>query len=223
MTQRRVILVRPQYRGTNFGSTSNPPTPSHAHVRAAERSTTTNVVSVERVAVHGDARSHAHASDVTDFAHRIKQLSAKDRKALLDTLLLEQQLDDGPPAARDVAMWAEAVHREFTQAVGSADGGLVGPGVVRKAVQVGTSWKPVLSFMQSSKLMELSVTERQRAYYMLAQMLVRHARSVARHTGTPLTLKLVCNCTGALAGLFDNAFPGYLEAGLAKVIARQAA
>ena len=230
-SQRRVITVRPKYRSTvsdsvrgNSSLTTPPASRMHAntHTRAhaAEHTTTTNVVSVVCEAVRKRTHASTHASEVGDFVERLKKMSTKDRKAVLDSLLLEQQLSDGPKANRDLDMWAEAVHREFTQRLGSADGGLVGPALVRKAVAVGTSWAPVQAFMETSKLQELPVVERQRAYYMLAELVVRHALGVARHTGIPLSVKLVSQCTGNLPGLFDNAYPGYLEAGLAKMVAR---
>ena len=224
MTTRRVVLTRPAHTRKPYRA-ETPPVGSHVSTPTntptgptSEHTTTTNVVSV--VCEGGGSRVHAHANQATDFLDRLKQLPEKERKTVLDSLLLELQLSADTRPDRDVGMWAEAVHRELTRRLGSMDGGLVGPMVVRKTVAVGTSWKPVDSFMRSSRLNELTVTERQRAYYLLAELLVRHARAVARRSGVPLSPKLVANCTVNLPGLFEDAFPGYLNAGLAKVVAR---
>lgn len=215
MTTSRINLARravlPQ-SGTGAGGQSTTPLP---HARTAESPFRGDAA----VGVHAHA---THASQVEDFTQRLKSLSPKDRKAVLDSLLLEAQLNDDTSATRDVAMWSEAVHREATRRLGSADGGLVGPAIVRRLVAVGTSWKPVQQFMQSSKLAELNVTERQRAYYLLAELLVRHALVVARRSGAPFSVKLVAQCTNNLPGVFEDAFPGYLEAGLARMVARHA-
>jgi hypothetical protein len=167
-------------------------------------------------------RERAHASAKDDIVTQLRALPAKDRKAVIDSLLLETQLIGEADAGRDLDMWAEAVHRELTRRLGSLDGGIVGPMVVRKLVAAGASWKPVEQFMAASKLSELTVTERQRAYYMLAELLVRHALTVARRSGAPMSAKLVANCTNNLAGVFEESFPGYLEAGLARMVTRHA-
>ena len=219
MATKRVILARRIAVPTSGGTpNSTPPTLA----RAAEHSTTTNVVGVECVAVHGREYASSHASQVEDFVNRMKLLSSGERKKVLDHLLLDTQLNGESEADRDISMWAEAVHREVTRRLGSSDGGLVGPGIVRRLVAVGTSWKPVQQFMQSSKLAELQVTERQRAYYLLAELLVRHALVVARRSGAPFSVKLVAQCTNNLPGVFEDSFPGYLEAGLARMVARHA-
>jgi hypothetical protein len=150
----------------------------------------------------------------------LKGLDSTAKKELLDRLLLEQQMNPDRGQDRDKDMWAAAVYRELSRIGGGADGGLMPQGVIRKAVAVGTSWQHVESFMKNSRLAEMTVTEKQAVYYLLAQLLVEHARYVARNSGAPLGVKLVTQCTGNLAGVFENAFPGYLEAGLARVVAR---
>ncbi len=223
MDRKRIILTRPAV-------------PVRGAVVTPTTSTTTTVLRTrERMRSVGDtdvvgscprSRAYAqpgtHASQAEDFVNRIKSLPEGERKKILDSLLLESQLNGEAKATRDLDMWAEAVHRELTRRLGSLDGGLVGPGVVRKLVSAGGSWKPVEQFMATSKLSELTVVERQRAYYMLAELLVRHALVVARRSGAPMSAKLVSNCTGNLAGVFEESFPGYLEAGLARMVARHA-
>lgn len=225
-TRRPIVTARPAYRlgavadAVGNGNSSTP-TPPHRTHTLREDTTTTNVVSVvsERSA-HVQARTHAR--EAGELAEQILKLSPKDRKELLDQLLLEQQLTERK-ADRDVDMWAAAVHRELVRRIGASDGGVIGITIVRKLVGTAVSWGSVETFMRASKLAELAVVERQRVYFMLAELLVRHALVVARRGGFPLSAKLVAQCTSNLAGVFEDAFPGYLEAGLAKMVARSAA
>ena len=200
----------------------------------APRTTTTNVVSVVRsICAYETHARDAHARDARD-THALKASSREDslyeqsleltpveRKKLLDRLLLDTQHQGGTTEARDISMWSTAVHRAYTRAIGDADGGLVGEALVRKQVAAGVAWKPVLLFMQSSRMLELTVTERQRAYFTLAELLLDYARAAARNAGVPLSLRLVCNCMTNIAGVFEVAFPGYLEAGLARAVVRK--
>lgn len=217
ITVTRPVYARPAVTRSGAGNSSPTPQP-RMRTHAAEHTTTTNVVSVVCDAVH--ERAATHASEADTVLKSALRLPAKERKELLDRLLLEQQTDS-TRADRDVDLWADAVHRELTQRLGSSDGGLVGIGVVRKVVAAGGAWKPVESFMQSAGLSSLTVTERQKAYVTLARLLVRHAAVVASRSGAPLSAKLVSQCSVNLPGVFEDSFPGYLQAGLAKVIVRQ--
>ncbi len=161
-------------------------------------------------------------SQVPDLLQKANKLTEAERKELAEALLLGLHLDskrNGP--ARDVEMWSSAVHAALQKAIGGSGGDLLGPAVLRKQLAVVSAWQPVEDFMKHSRLVELTVTERQACYNLLATMIVGHARIVARKSGAPLCGKLVSKCTPNLSGVFENAFPGYLEAGLAKVVARQ--
>lgn len=224
-TNRRVITDRPVYRPRNGvagnGGTASPNTTTPC-AHAARGTTTTNVVSVVPSAVRVSAREPAHASQPT-VAELVEKLTPEYRKELLDRLLAEKLLADPKAADRDLVMWSEAVHRALVRVIGAAGGGVVGPGVIQKVLRAGEAWKHVEDFMALSRLGELPVNERQRAYYLLADLLVRHARQVSRKSGAPLSPKLVANCAVNLAGVFEDNFPGYLEAGMAKMVARSTA
>ena len=77
-----------------------------------------------------------------------------------------------------------------------------------------------MQFLQQSGLSACTVNERQQAYHILAELVVQHARYVARKSGAPLSPKLVANCMPNLPGVFEDAFPGYLEAGVAAMVAK---
>jgi hypothetical protein len=149
-------------------------------------------------------------------------MSVAEQKELLDklsaSLLLASATDSKD---RDLAMWSEAVHERLTEALGGGRASTSGVVVTRKLLATTAAWSPVRTFVDTTKLSELRVVDRQAVYMLLADLLVRHARSVAQRSGAPFSAKLVANCTVNLPGLFDAAFPGYIEAGLVRVIARQ--
>lgn len=236
--KRRLVVNRPAYTRNPVlctgGSSSHLPTPlpaASARVRTPLHTTTTNVVSVvcnaasarTRGMKHDDSRARTREGGSADEVYRtLDHLSKAEKKKLIDRLLLDQHLSAAPTSAdRDLDMWASAVHNALVRVVGGGGAGVAGPTLVRKLVGVGNAWRPVEAFMQSSKLCELPVVERQRSYNMLANLLMNHVRHVARASGAPLSAKLVGACAVNLPGVFEGAFPGYLEAGLAKIVARQ--
>jgi len=221
---RKVVLTRPPTRYAVAPVSSNTNTTPASHVRNARECTPPTTVG-SGVHVHDACVSRAHThmreggEEVTDLLGR---MSEQQKKEMLDRLLLEKQTAAASTGSnRDVDMWSTAVYTELVRVTRSSDQGLVGQGVVRKLLGVATTWRPVEQFMQATGLMELTVTERQAAYYLLADLLVRHARAVARRSGAPLGAKLAGQCVSNLPGLVDQAFPGYAEAGMLKVVARQ--
>ena len=148
-------------------------------------------------------------------------LSEDQRRELLATLSLELQVKQNSGQARDVQMWATAVHEALQEALGGSLGATVGPLAVQRIVGAHKAFEPVAEFMTRSRLREAQVVERLALYRLLAGLLVTYARKVAQFAGVPLSLKLVANNASHVAGLFDAAFPGYLGAGLAHIVARR--
>ena len=177
--------------------------------------------------LHAAGRDRAHApmresGDVVgDILATASQLTAKQRQELLDQLSLANKMTRASDNDRDLDMWATAVHAALTDRVTASDGSAYGRLLVKQSLASTQNWRPMQEFMEQSRLNELKVVERASVYHMLADLLVDHARSVAQRSGAPLGPKLVGNCTHAMAGVFDQAFPGYLRAGLAKIAARQ--
>lgn len=148
------------------------------------------------------------------------ELTPDQRRELLARLSLDansKQVEQ----VRDVDMWAEAVFRALHKDGMDAVMVSAGPALVKRTVGTPQAWRPVSEFMDSSRLATLKVTERQSVYGMLARLVTEHARKVARRSGVPMSMRLVGNCAGNVAGLFDNAFPGYLNSGLALIVARR--
>lgn len=163
------------------------------------------------------------ADQVEELKKVCLQLPPKQLKKMLDELAASQLLDlSGVSAAdRDLGMWAEAVHKALQDCLGSSGQDLPGVQAVRKLLSASSHWAPVQAFMQASKLDQGTVQERQLAYHCLAGLLVRHARGVARHTGAPLVPKFVANCCHNISGVFDEAFPGYVASGLARLVVKR--
>lgn len=229
MSKRRVILTRPvvtrrDYSSLRSASNSSTPAPANAHTRtrSAELTTTTNVVSVVSVAQRERERTHAReAANIDQLLEQILALEPTAQKELLDRVAAHQLLSSSKPADRDVSMWAVAVYDAYCKAVGGPGAAGVGPHLVRKVLAASAAWAPVAQFMAGTALQDFDVTDRQAIYMLLADLLVKQARSIARYTGAPCSPKLIANCTANIGALFDDAFPGYLEAGLVTVVARQ--
>lgn len=239
MNNRRVILTRPAYTRepvTRKNMSNSEPT-SHMHTHAHEHThahvqrratTTTNVVSVvasgASVRVRKDEKedtSRTYASE-DELLDQLLALPEATRKRLMDRAALAKLTTKaGAGEERDITMWSEAVYHAYCQAVGGSGAAGVGPLAFRKLLAATVPWEHISSFMQASKLLSLEVVDRQAVYFMIAELLVKHARGVARHTGIPFAAKLVANCCNNVAGLVDNAFPGYAEAGMLVLVARQ--
>lgn len=160
-------------------------------------------------------------SELLSLAHK---LSPTQRQELLDHLALSAQTPHRADAGqdRDVEMWSQALARGLQHALGASDGVPGGSMLFRRLVAPATAWKPIADFLTTSKIGDLTVAERQAAFDLLAELVVTQALKIARRSGAPISPKFVVNCTSNIAGVFDSAFPGYLEAGLAHIVARRA-
>ena len=166
-----------------------------------------------------DKKDKTHVS-LADLLSLADQLPATERKTLLAHLALRGQTDESGQT-RDKDMWAHAVYNEIVRAFGADGGAGQGPALVKRTLSATAVWAPVADFMRASKLDALTVTERQSVYGMLAKLVVEQALYVARNIGAPLGVKLVANAASNMAAIFDRSFPGYLQAGLAPIVARQ--
>lgn len=166
-----------------------------------------------------DKKDKTHVS-LADLLSLADQLPATERKTLLAHLALRGQTDESGQT-RDKDMWAHAVYNEIVRAFGADGGAGQGPALVKRTLSATAVWAPVADFMRASKLDALTVTERQSVYVMLAKLVVEQALYVARNIGAPLGVKLVANAASNMAAIFDRSFPGYLQAGLAPIVARQ--
>lgn len=84
-----------------------------------------------------------------------------------------------------------------------------------------SAWEPVAEFIEVARLDALRPAERFAVFELLAKLLVDRAKRVANRADIPLTPKLIASNAQYIAGIFDNAFPGYLAAGLVGAVSRR--
>lgn len=214
---KRVMLTRPAYQGKGI---------TRASVTSTERKkspagTPPPPLSLREEREGVPSKRAGGEITIDQILAMADKLEATEKQRLLDHLALSRQPQ--PEQARDVEMWSVAIYEALQHALGASSGAMGGPMLVKRAVASPSCWKPVEQFMQASKLAELQVRQRLLVYAMLADLLVKHASYVAKKSGAPLSPKLVGNCSASISGVFDAAFPGYLQAGLAPIIARQLA
>lgn len=166
---------------------------------------------------------NSEASKYEEVLAQALQLNSVERRSLMAELSLADQRGGADEWARDKEMWAIAVHEALQTALGASDGAVQGPALIRRVMAASAAWAPVLDVIQAMGRDKMEVVERQAVYRFLAVLLVDRSREVARYAKTPLSLKLVANNAGNLRGIFDRSFPGYLAAGLGRLIARQIA
>lgn len=150
----------------------------------------------------------------------LRSLKRSDQKSVLDQLAYQLGSEASHAASRDKEMWAGAVYDAIVQAIGGGAGGLPGPMVFKRVLASPESWQHVDGFMQSSGFSGAPVSERNAVYQLLAKIMTAHAVHLNRTFGYPLTPKMLGNLTQHLPTLFEDAFPGYLSAGLASVLLR---
>ena len=144
-------------------------------------------------------------------------LTPSERKDTLAKLAYSMKVKprgDVPLEVRDIEMWFDSISTEFNT---HFQGTITSPPAAVLAKSDKTSYEVLQVFMKASGLDSMKVIERKRVYLILAQLLVKYADGVAKNYQIPLTSKFVLNCSYTLPSLFDEAFPGYLEAGLAKI------
>ena len=157
---------------------------------------------------------------IGEIKNLAKQLDPALRRQLLAELSLQATELDGAEH-RDLDMWAAAVYKGLVAANGGSAGSVPGPAIVKRALGSGGAWSIVRGFMADSKLDALKHIERQRVYELLAELVIANARHISRRSNAPLSPKLVGSCSSNIASLFDHAFPGYVRAGLAPLVAKR--
>jgi len=169
----------------------------------------------------GDGEVGVKIAKVDELINLAGNLTRADKKRLLDCLALDVQVSEKLNADRDFEMWFIAITQALDAHGDSSDGSAHAPLVLKRMLGIPSNWTPIRDFMKESRLNELKAIERQSVYNMLAKLLLEHVRYVARKSGAPFTAKLIASCANAISGVFDSAFPGYIEAGLAHVVARR--
>lgn len=164
------------------------------------------------------AHTHERTSEATDLFTAATSLSVEERQRLLDHLALSLQ-ENLSPQHRELAAWSEAV-RESVEAAVQIN---LPPALIRRAYAARSAWKPVEGIFAAARLEKVEVAVRSLVYRLFADILVEHAVYAAKKAEVPLSVKFLVNCSVNLPGLVENAFPGYLAAGLLPVVAKRLA
>lgn len=153
--------------------------------------------------------------EVLGFA---QQLTSAEQTQLLSYLALQQRSQKISHIG-DADLWIAAVLDALNNVLKGTGSLTPGVGVVKKLH--GNTYKDVDAFI-TANFVGIKKTERAALYAVLARLLVVHAGQVAHKAQIPLSVKLTFNCCTNLPGLFDLAYPGYLEAGLGMLVIRHA-
>lgn len=149
-----------------------------------------------------------------------RQLDNMSRRRILAKMSLELQNASAGDDARTIDLWSFAVYSALRDALGPSSGAGHGEQVVRRLMGASSAWQPVAEFIGNGRIEKLRPAEQLAVFDMLAKLLVARAKRVAQRADIPLTPKLVAQNTQHIAGVFDNAFPGYLANGLIGSVSR---
>ena len=163
-------------------------------------------------------------SAVDKIKDGIKKLSKQERKEVRDYLslldknaLADKKIDQ--TATRDEDMWADQLYQCVQNALGSdrvsANRSSAALLLLRKSYCV------VERFLHDAKIYSDKSYERNAIYLLLANLLVKYSRSLAGKVGLPVSIKFTVQQIEKIPALFDLAYPGYLESGLASMVIYQ--
>lgn len=153
--------------------------------------------------------------EVEEMKRKIVGFSDPTKKILSDFLLLELKSKQkiSTSSQRDVEMWISSVLKALKATLKSAPASISQKNPLWDAFEV--SYSELATFLVEAGISGLQSYQRQSLYDLLAKLLVAHSAKLAGFVGTPLSPKFICGQTHMIPGLFDNAWPGYLSAGLA--------
>lgn len=149
-----------------------------------------------------------------------RQLDNTRRRQIYARMSFELQNTSSTEDARTIDLWSFAVYSALRDALGPSSGAGHGEHVVRRLMGASAAWQPVAEFITNGRIDNLRPAEQLAVFGLLAKLLVARAKRVAQRADIPLTPKLVAQNTQHIAGVFDNAFPGYLANGLIGSVSR---
>lgn len=181
----------------------------------------------------GVGGSHHHtpsqretSSDLVEQMKRMgKQLTKTQRKevrdylSLLDKdLVLKEKTDLRPSQllSRDDEIWRDSCLVKLA--------GVMGLSTTTMSLSFGpvsglnSGIDKVQSFVKEAGLHKNASYERKAVYNLLADLLVNYCKGLAGKIDAPLGPKLIFNNADKIPALFDCAYPGYLQSGLAGMI-----
>lgn len=205
-----MAIPKPKSAGT-ITPRRTPPTPTPTISRLGRGGGSpgldTSRAEIERVKESLKQLSASELKEVRDYASLLAQNSASDsRSGLKPSQIL----------SREENIWLSRLHFHLSRATGiSSSPPIVAPGRDRS---LGASFEFVEAFLKQAGIWQKETYSRVAVYDLLADLLVRHARQLAHKVQAPLGMKFVLQNTNKLPELFDLAYPGYLPAGLARMV-----
>lgn len=155
-------------------------------------------------------------SETGSLIDAITALPEAEKKRILDALALTLQ-DSSSLQDRNLQMWCEALAESFTATTRTH----VAVMLLRRGFAVKAVWSVFTELFGLADLERVQVRDRTALLRLFADLLVEHAVYVAKRSSAPLSAKLLVSCSANMVGLVENAFPGYLAAGLLPMVARQ--
>lgn len=212
-SSKRVVLVRPKQARTDYSKQDKKSPPENSGVY------TPLMGGIYKPPFPQGGGAETETSGVESLLAQAESLSPADRKTLLARLALNQQAEK--PGDRELEMWTAGVQSALAAISGGESGAAHASMIVKRCLAPSANWAPVAEFMYSAGFDKLEVVKRQSIYYLLGELLVKYAAGVSRKVSAPLTPKFVASCSVHLWAVFNSAFPGYLAAGLAPIVAQR--
>jgi len=122
----------------------------------------------------------------------------------------------GQALERDEEMWADSLEQTLGEALGSPPSARKRSPAILGSLRA--SYAVVGAFVQALGIVQPVSYNRKVLYNLLAGFVVEYAKQLAAKIGAPLTFKFVLQNVEKLPALFDRAYPGYAQAGLACIV-----
>lgn len=126
---------------------------------------------------------------------------------------------NGQALERDEGMWSDSVEAILAEALGSSTNFRNKSPAILGSLR--DSYSIVHEFVQVSALDAAMSYNRKVIYNLLAGLLVEYCKQLAAKIAAPLSLKFVLGQSEKIPALFDRAYPGYVQAGLAGIVLKQ--
>ena len=161
----------------------------------------------------------ANSGVVNQIKEQIESLSKSERKEVSDHILYLNQgkaVTSTTIQDRDLAMWGESLAAELKRVTGEGTGTFPGNPTLRKLLVGG--YAPVLQATTASGIDRYGSADRKMWYGLLSKLLIEHSLTIAAFVKAPVCMKFILQQTDKVPGLVENAFPGYIRAGLVGVV-----
>lgn len=146
-------------------------------------------------------------------------LPVDDQQALLDFLALERtNRSITTLQERKLNMFTDSLAQELGKSLGQSS--RIYP--LALLPQAKKMFRDAEALLKDLDLEHFAMPETKAMYNVLAKVLVHHAHKVSAKAKIPVNMKLVLQTTTPLHALLDEHFPGYIKAGVMKIVFEKA-